>query len=193
MDSIVKKEWRNSIGKLDRVGGPAKILMDGTEMWYRNSELHRVGGPAVIRKTRCCMLFAKLFYKYRTDGPATFIRNGNKVWSRHGEFYRTNGLPVEYDIKECVWYSDDEYGNGPKFTHTCFTKEWYCHNKRHRVDGPAIEYADGSFEWFVNGVRVTTEKKPTKGRIHMFCINSVKWILNKIVSKLCYTLFLSIV
>jgi hypothetical protein len=35
----------------------------------------------------------------------------------------------------------DEYGN----------KHWYLNGKRHRVDGPAIEYADGSKEWYLNG------------------------------------------
>jgi len=29
--------------------------------------------------------------------------------------------------------------------------EWYLNGKRHREDGPAIEYADGSKEWYLNG------------------------------------------
>jgi len=36
----------------------------------------------------------------------------------------------------------DEYG----------TKHWNNENdKRHRLDGPAVEYADGGKEWWVNG------------------------------------------
>ena len=31
------------------------------------------------------------------------------------------------------------------------TKEWYQKGKKHRTDGPAIEYADGSKFWFQNG------------------------------------------
>ena len=30
-------------------------------------------------------------------------------------------------------------------------KHWYQNNKRHRLDGPAIEYANGQKEWYQNG------------------------------------------
>ena len=33
------------------------------------------------------------------------------------------------------------------------TKEWYLNGKRHREDGPAIEYASGDKYWFLNGKR----------------------------------------
>ena len=32
-------------------------------------------------------------------------------------------------------------------------KEWYLNGKHHRVDGPAIEYADGTKFWYLNGKR----------------------------------------
>jgi hypothetical protein len=31
------------------------------------------------------------------------------------------------------------------------SKFWYLHDDHHRVDGPAIEFHDGSTEWWVNG------------------------------------------
>jgi antitoxin component YwqK of YwqJK toxin-antitoxin module len=31
------------------------------------------------------------------------------------------------------------------------TKEWYLNGKRHREDGPAIEYYDGTKRWYLNG------------------------------------------
>jgi len=37
-------------------------------------------------------------------------------------------------------------------------KAWYLNGKRHRIDGPAIEYVDGSKEWWVNGVSMTEEE-----------------------------------
>ena len=37
----------------------------------------------------------------------------------------------------------DEYG----------TKRYYLNDQLHRVDGPAIEYVDGSMEWHLNGKR----------------------------------------
>ena len=38
----------NSAGKLHRLGGPALIMSDGTQMWFRNGSAHRIDGPAVI-------------------------------------------------------------------------------------------------------------------------------------------------
>jgi hypothetical protein len=32
------------------------------------------------------------------------------------------------------------------------TKCWYLNDKRHREDGPVIEYADGDKFWYINGV-----------------------------------------
>ena len=33
------------------------------------------------------------------------------------------------------------------------TKHWYLDGKRHREDGPAIEYVDGAEEWWQDGKR----------------------------------------
>ena len=32
------------------------------------------------------------------------------------------------------------------------TKEWYLNGERHRVDGPAIEYANGGKRWYLNDI-----------------------------------------
>jgi hypothetical protein len=34
------------------------------------------------------------------------------------------------------------------------SKNWYLNDKRHRVDGPAIEWADGTKQWVLNGKHV---------------------------------------
>ena len=44
---------------------------------------------------------------------------------------------IEYTVK--VWPSG--------------TKVWYLNGKRHREDGPAIEYANGDKYWYLNGKR----------------------------------------
>ena len=41
----------------------------------------------------------------------------------------------------------DKYGN----------KHWRLKKKLHRIDGPAIEYANGSKFWFLNGKQVKKE------------------------------------
>ena len=33
------------------------------------------------------------------------------------------------------------------------TKQWFLNGKRHREDGPAIEWTGGSKEWYLNGER----------------------------------------
>lgn len=42
--------------------------------------------------------------------------------------------------------------NGPAYS-TKETKEWYLHGKKHREDGPAVEYTNGDQEYWVNGKR----------------------------------------
>lgn len=32
-------------------------------------------------------------------------------------------------------------------------KYWYQNRKLHRIDGPAIEYPDGTKEWYINGIK----------------------------------------
>ena len=43
--------------------------------------------------------------------------------------------------------------DGPAIEYASGSREWFVNGKRHRHDGPAIEWANGSKEWFVNGKR----------------------------------------
>ena len=36
-----------------------------------------------------------------------------------------------------------------------WNKQWWLNDKRHREDGPAIEYPDGTKEWWLNGKEYT--------------------------------------
>ena len=40
--------------------------------------------------------------------------------------------------------------NGPAIEFNNGTKEWYLNGKRHRVDGPAYDHQNGYKEWYVN-------------------------------------------
>jgi len=42
----------------------------------------------------------------------------------------------------------DEYGN----------KRWYLNGLLHREDGPAVEYADGNKEWWLNDTPYSKEE-----------------------------------
>ena len=39
--------------------------------------------------------------------------------------------------------------------YTCGTKFWFQNGLVHRIDGPAVVYADGSKRWYINGDPVT--------------------------------------
>ena len=42
--------------------------------------------------------------------------------------------------------------DGPAIEHADGYKSWYVNGKRHRLDGPAVEDANGDKEWYVDGV-----------------------------------------
>jgi hypothetical protein len=41
--------------------------------------------------------------------------------------------------------------DGPAIEYADGTKYWFLNGQRHREDGPAVEYADGSKVWYLNG------------------------------------------
>ena len=49
------------------------------------------------------------------------------------------------------------------------TKHWYLHDKLHREDGPAIEWANGDKYWYING-KCHREDGPA-----MECVNGDKY------------------
>ena len=38
------------------------------------------------------------------------------------------------------------------------TKRWFQNGLRHRTDGPAIVYSDGTKEWYINGEELTEDE-----------------------------------
>ena len=50
---------------------------------------------------------------------------------------------IEYTVK--VWSWDG-------------TQEWRLDGKLHREDGPAVEWSNGSREWYLNGEKLTEEE-----------------------------------
>ena len=52
------------------------------------------------------------------------------------------------------WYVEDKRHrlDGPAVECADGTKEWYVEDKLHRMDGPSVEKADGK-EWYVEGKR----------------------------------------
>ena len=89
-----------------------------------------------IDKYRDKIVYRLNGYPHRTDGPAVIWNSGMTCWHYYGAIHRTDG-PAMYD----------EHCN-----------QWYVNHKRHRLDGPAIEFhneEDKKYnEWWVNDVKI---------------------------------------
>jgi hypothetical protein len=73
---------------------------------------------------------------------------------------QTYKVTVDEDKNIC-WYNDKENRHrldGPAIEWANGHKEWWVNGKLHRLDGPAIEYKYGHKEWWVNG-KLMTEKE----------------------------------
>jgi hypothetical protein len=69
----------------------------------------------------------------------------------------TYKVTVDND-KTIRWYNDKDQPHrldGPAIEYANGSKAWYQESERHRLDGPAIEKADGSKEWFIDGKSLT--------------------------------------
>ena len=55
-----------------------------------------------------------------------------------------------------VWTNDEGLFHrldGPAIEYANGDKSWYFEEKRHRIDGPAVEHADGCIEFWENGIQ----------------------------------------
>ena len=82
IDNQGDQEWWVN-GQLHRVGGPARILLGGTELWYEHDRLHRVDGPAITRA------------------------NGEQTWMVNGEIHRLDGPAITRPWNSNEWYVND--------------------------------------------------------------------------------------
>ena len=53
--------------------------------------------------------------------------------------------------------------DGPAIEYPNGTKEWYINGQRCREDGPAIEYPNGTKKWYINGKKIDPPKNSAKG------------------------------
>jgi hypothetical protein len=61
------------------------------------------------------------------------------------------------DSGDRCWYLDGKRHreDGPAIEYADGTKYWYLNDKQHREDGPAIEYAGGTKHWYLNDKELT--------------------------------------
>lgn len=58
------------------------------------------------------------------------------------------------------WYLNGKLHrlDGPAIEIADGTKQWYLNDKKHRIDGPAVEMANGQKEWWIDGKKYTEEE-----------------------------------
>jgi hypothetical protein len=66
--------------------------------------------------------------------------------------------------------------DGPAVEYANGFKAWCINGKRHREDGPAVEYADGSKSWYLNDEYITEVEFNAK-------MNLVELTIDEIASK----------
>ena len=78
------KGWFNEEGRLHRDDGPAVILPNGAEEWFRHGTRHR------------------------EDGPAEIYPNGTKIWCQNGFAHREDGTAVILWDGSVQWWLNDK-------------------------------------------------------------------------------------
>ena len=77
-------------------------LVDGTQTWWKDGELHRTDGPAIESSNGHCEWWkdGKL---HRLDGPAIERRNGSVEW-----YVDHKHIRFPYEFQKVTGMSDEE-------------------------------------------------------------------------------------
>ncbi len=78
-------------------------------------------------------------------------RTGSRYWFKNNKY-------VEGQNKDPVYWGELHRVNGPAIESANGTKQWWLNDKRHRINGPAIEWGDGSKEWYLNSRGLSEEE-----------------------------------
>jgi len=152
IDSDGDKVWKNSDGKLHRLDGPAVEWVNGYKFWYKNGNRHRDGDLPAVEGDDGGKWWWKNGNRHRdgdlpaierADGTKEWWKNGNKIAepevdALHQPVSETDSTMTVDSAGDKVWKNSD--------------------GELHRLDGPAVEFADGSKEWWVDGVHVDCPK-----------------------------------
>jgi len=84
-------------------------------------------------------------YIYYDDHTCILFNDNDSI-----QFYKLEN-PFTIDIPIHKWLKTIHREDGPAIEYYNGSKEWYINGKPHREDGPAKEYSNGSKEWYING------------------------------------------
>lgn len=91
------KELHIEDGLIHKEDGPALVLIDGTEYWFKNDVLHREDGPAIVNPLGNEEFWYKNNKLHREDGPA--------IVDEYEEEYIENGIWIKTRIRATgEWY-----------------------------------------------------------------------------------------
>ena len=163
----IKESRIENIKQLASIEVPFKVDNDGTET-YKTKDGYRVEWPD------CIIWYDWGWLIHRTDGPAVEYADGDTAWYINNKKmseeqfnqWRAKNNPIKEsrseNIKQLasmeVPYKVDNDGTETYKTKDGYRVEsavgnifWFNNNgERHRVDGPAVEFVDGSKYWYVN-------------------------------------------
>lgn len=131
---------------------PPTTVIGGVKHWrYKNCRYHRLGAPAVI--------YPDGRYEYRMNGklhcdfgPAFVSAKGNIEYWLDGKSYSKENWEKEVAVKnskaQVIQEKLEDYDSTEEF---CGTKYYRLSEKLHKISGPAIEYVNGKFGFFLHG------------------------------------------
>jgi len=100
-----------------------------------------------------------MIFNKNKDGAVIYCKNGSYKKLFDNNYYCHDKQHITY-YKGYLIHHDDgpaiEYKNGPAYGRG--PAQWYFEGKRHRKDGPAVEWYDGDKEWYLNGVKYIEEE-----------------------------------
>lgn len=118
------------------------------------------------------------FVIYINDGSGydPYYSNNNFLEERvYASFFDTEPTMTTDSDGNKLWHLDDKRHrvDGPAVEWANGDKFWYLNDKLHRTDGPAVEYASGTKCWYLNG-----ELHRTDGPAVEFASGFKLWYLN---------------
>ena len=106
--------------------------------------------------TNCPKCGASDYYVSPFSGPSCSNRNcPDPVQSLEGKSLGSKPTMSVDEWGNKHWRLDGKLHrlDGPAIEYANGSKEWWVDGKCHRLDGPAVEYANGSKHWYIDGKR----------------------------------------
>lgn len=99
--------------------------------------------------------------KHRVHGPALYWFDGTREeWYQFDKHHRIDGPAIIRKTERGTHLSYMEHGlphryGGPAIIGPGRIEQWYWYGRLHREDGPAVVHADGSEQYYIDGVELS--------------------------------------